>query len=284
VDIGFIFALLAMLSWGIGDFLIQRATRKIGDIAALGWIGIVGTLGLLPFVYKDLRVLIQPQNTSFLLVLGALTFIAAIFNFEALKRGKLAVIEVVLEIELPLTILLGIVFFHERLTLPQWLLISVIFCGVIMMALKPAVFKNFRFEKGVVFALITAIGMGAMNFLTASAAREISPLLAIWAPWFIFTVLCLVTLSYQGRVGSFLKEGARYPRLIFFMGFLDTAAWIFFAFATLDSHLGITAAITEGYPAVGVLLGVFIGKEHIRPSQWAGAMLAITGSIAVGLV
>ena len=49
-----LFAFGAMLFWGIGDFLIQRVTRKVGNIEALAWIGIIGTIGLLPFAWKDL--------------------------------------------------------------------------------------------------------------------------------------------------------------------------------------------------------------------------------------
>jgi hypothetical protein len=30
-------ALGAMLAWGIGDFLIQRVTRHVGDVEALAW-------------------------------------------------------------------------------------------------------------------------------------------------------------------------------------------------------------------------------------------------------
>ncbi len=60
-------AFAAMFAWGIGDFLIQRCVKKIGTVEALTIIGVVGTLGLLPFVWNDIIVLFQPENASLLL-------------------------------------------------------------------------------------------------------------------------------------------------------------------------------------------------------------------------
>ena len=36
ISVGIGLAFVAMLCWGFGDFLIQRSTRKVGDIEALG--------------------------------------------------------------------------------------------------------------------------------------------------------------------------------------------------------------------------------------------------------
>src|SRR3989338_4850386 len=125
-----------MLSWGIGDFLIQRNVRKIGDVEALFFIGLVGAIGLLPFAWNELPSLFIPSNMILVSVLGIITFIAAILDFEALKQGKLSVIEVILEIELPVTIILGLVFFKEILSIPQLAVIALIFIGIALMALK----------------------------------------------------------------------------------------------------------------------------------------------------
>ncbi|MEK6902933.1 MAG: EamA family transporter [archaeon] len=114
IQTGVLFAFAAMICWGVGDFLIQRTVRKIGIVEGLAVIGIVGTVGLLPFVWNDLQIIFQPENASLLLGLGVVTFIAAMFNLYAYKIGKLSVVEFVLEIELPVTVILGIVFFPRN--------------------------------------------------------------------------------------------------------------------------------------------------------------------------
>ncbi|MBU3978359.1 EamA family transporter [Patescibacteria group bacterium] len=64
---GILFAFIALFSWGIGDFLIQKSTRKFGDWLALFYICAFSTVVLLPFVYKDLGVVISnPKDLAFL--------------------------------------------------------------------------------------------------------------------------------------------------------------------------------------------------------------------------
>src|SRR3989344_8118184 len=126
-ELSILFAFGAMLCWGIGDFLIQRSVRKIGDIEALAFIGIIGGVLLIPFIIGESDLLFSYSNLLLLILLGVITFIVALFNFEALKVGKLSVIDVVLELELPVTIILSFIFFKERLTGMQFLIIFLIF-------------------------------------------------------------------------------------------------------------------------------------------------------------
>ena len=80
-NIGILAAFGALFCWGFGDFFIQRTTRKIGNLESLAFIGIIGAIGLLPFVFNDLPLLFSLRNLMILLVLGIVTFIAAILDF-----------------------------------------------------------------------------------------------------------------------------------------------------------------------------------------------------------
>src|SRR3989344_1927258 len=91
----------AMVCWGIGDFLIQRSTRKFGNVEALAFIGTIGSIGLLPFILQEIPLLNSIENLAFLIFIGLFTFLVAMLDFEALKQGKLSVVDVILEIELP---------------------------------------------------------------------------------------------------------------------------------------------------------------------------------------
>ena len=234
IEVSLIFAFLAMICWGFGDFLIQRSSRKIGNVESLLFIGIIGLIGLFPLVIKDIPALFQWQNLLLIGFLGILTFVAGLLDFEALKEGKLSVIEVVLEIELPTTILLGLIFFGEKLTAAQWLTISLIFVGILMMAFKKANFKSMRafLEKGVLIAFIGSLGMGGINFLTAASSRQISPIMAIWGPALVFSIFCLLVIwKREGFSRSFVNL-KKFKWLVLGMGIFDTAAWTTYAFAT----------------------------------------------------
>ncbi|MHB8870940.1 MAG: DMT family transporter [Candidatus Doudnabacteria bacterium] len=277
-------ALVAMLGWGFGDFLIQKATRKLGDVETLAWIGLLGSLGLLPFVWNDLALVLQRSNFIILLILGVIVFIVALINFEALKRGKLSVVEVLFELELPLTVILGMIFLKEHVNFLQVLLMLLIFVGIILIAAKPGeIKKRHFFEKGAVLALVTAIGYGLINFLTAVGAKEISPILTIWFPWVVFTGICIFYLLYHGRLKTASRHIRTYTWLIVGMGILDTLAWIFFAIAVEKKELAVTIAITESYPAISLLLGITINHEKISKLQIVGASITIVGSFLIGL-
>jgi len=163
IEVSLIFASAAMLCWGFGDFFIQKCTKKIGDIESLAFIGIIGAIIILPFAIKELP-LISAYNLLILLIVSIVTFIAAILNFEALKEGKLSIIDVILEIELPITIILGFIFFKETLSYLQFLIIFFILLGIILIATKSFRSWKLRLERGVLLAFFAAIGMGAVNF------------------------------------------------------------------------------------------------------------------------
>ena len=117
-ETGILFAFLALIFWGFGDFLIQKSTRKFGDWETLFVISIFGTIILFPFIFKDLASLF-PFNREFWILIGVSLIIlfAAILDFEALKKGKLAVIEPVLALEVPVSVILAFVIIKENLSL-----------------------------------------------------------------------------------------------------------------------------------------------------------------------
>ena len=274
----------AMLSWAVGDFLIQKTTRKIGSIESLAFIGIIGSIALIPFVINDLHLLFSWTNLILLIILGALTFVAAFFDFEALKLAKLSTADTIMELELPVTILLAFIFFNESLTGLQWGIIALIFVGILLIATESIKNWKLNLERGVLIAVLAAIGMGLINFLTSASSRTVSPLMAVWIPWIIYTIFCLVLIWKKGEFPKFIKNASRFKWLILWMGLVDTAAWICYSFAVFKENIGVVTAITECYPAVAVFLGVWFNKEKNSWHQYFGAALAIIASIALALL
>lgn len=278
-----IFAFAAMLSWGIGDFLMQRTTRKIGNLQTLLWIGIIGSVGLLPFVWSDLHLLLVPQNMLLILGLGIVCFLSALFDLEALKQGKISVVDVVIEMELPVTIALAFIFLGESLTTAQAIIILFIISGIVLIATKSFSSIRARIEKGVLLALAAAVLFGGVNFLTGISAKQITPFIAVWGQWTFFTVLCIFIVLFREGPGKVIRAASSHKALIFCVGVIDTLAWVFYAFAVRANEISITTAITESYPAIALILGVWLNKERILAHQWIGAGLALACSVALSM-
>lgn len=161
--VGIALAFVAMLSWGFGDFFIQRSTRKIGNWEALFFITLFGTIILFPFAYKNLPSVINssPQTLLVLGILCVVLFLAAIFDFEALRVGKLSVIEPVWSFEVPVSALLAFFILKEHIGLLQIILIVLLLLGLTLVSLKDKIqLRNIIFEKGVRIAFFAAILMG----------------------------------------------------------------------------------------------------------------------------
>jgi drug/metabolite transporter (DMT)-like permease len=112
-------AIGAFLSRGIGDFLIQRSTRKIGNWETLLVVGLFAIIFLFPFIYHDLHLILLSENIFILLAVAVIFFVMSLLNFESLRRGKISVVEPIFTLEVPVAIFLAFIFFNEIVSWQQ---------------------------------------------------------------------------------------------------------------------------------------------------------------------
>ena len=283
MNLAIILAFGAMIFWGVGDFLIQRTVRKIGNLETLFWITSSSSVLLLPFVYSSLPLLNLGQILV-LTLLGLIGFWGSYIQFESLKVGKISVVEVIISLELPLTVLLGVIFFHESLSLWQILLMSFLFLGIILLSVNfQKIYKRHFLEKGALLAVMAAALIAGINFLTALGAKNINPIMVIWWPWVIVAILSGLHFFREKKLKSILRRSWQFRKILIIMVILDIAAWLFYAFALAAKELSITTAITESFVVIAMFLGIIFNKERVRPVQYIGAALAIVCSILIGL-
>lgn len=286
--LGILFAVLALLSWGFGDFFIQKATRIFGDIKTLFYIGITGVVVLFPFIRGELTVVFQNNTYLILLTLtGVVIFFAALFDFEGLRCGKIAIIEPVLGIELPVTIALAMIFLNERPSLVQLLLMLATFLGIVLAITVHHTHLHYHkriFEKGIILAGLGAITMGLVNFLVGVSSQKISPLMTIWFTNTLFTALCVVYMVFRGELKEIIASIRRSPKVFATVIALDNAAWIFYAFAASLIPISVATTISESYIALTVLLGIFVSREKLKYHQIVGIVMAILSVIILSAV
>ncbi len=280
---GIIFAFGAFFGWGFGDFYIQKNARAIGIWRALFFVCVTGAIALTPFVLNDIEALIFGSPEFFLLgLLGIVVTFAALFDFAALKTGKIAVIEPLLGLELPVTIGLSVALASESISIIQGLLILFIATGILMAVTIHHSHLHYHkrlFEKGIILAGIGAICMALTNFLVGIASRQISPLMANWSINIFITVISALYLVGTGNFSRLVQDIKKHKLAISIMCFFDNIAWIFYAYSTSLIPISITTTISESYIALTVLLGFFINGEKLKRHQIAGVVIAILGII-----
>ncbi len=288
--LGLIFAFIALVCWGLGDFFIQKSVRHSSVMRTLFYITISGWLVLFPFVKDDLWAMMWDGQMHFLQVVTALVIlIAAILEFIAMKRGKISIIEPILGFELPVAVILSIVFRSEYLSPLQILPIIFALVGFILAAqYNRHLFKikNLKLEDGIFLAMGGALIMGVVNFLVGVASQESSPLLTIWYTNMVIMLITIVHISMKKEWHLVKKDLQTGLKEIFLTCVFDNGAWIAYACATTFIPISIATTISESYIALTVLLGIFVNREQVRKHQIAGVAITILSifvlSVSVG--
>lgn len=288
------FALGAMIFWGIGDFFVQRMSKRMGNLVALTWIYFIGSVVLLPLAIHDFTLIKTSQNLLTLIILSVLECVFGLTLLKAYEKGKLSVMESVLIMELPLTVTMGLIFFREQLSLWQVVLIILVILGVVLTSKKKKNIldkiigfftgKNKIWEKGVLIAIIAASISGVYNLMIAVNSRSVSPVMTIWFSWTVSLFFLIGYILLKKKFAEFFSVSKANLKLIFLGSVLDTAAWLFFATALSQKELSITTAITESYPAIAIFLGIRFNQEKISKWQIVGASIALGASITISLI
>ena len=282
--IGLLAAFTALFAWGVGDFFIQRTTRALTVARSLFFLGLVGALTLLPWALPQLPRLWQNPRIGWLLLATAvIALVVAPINLTAFRRGKIAVVEPIMGLELPLTVSLAVAVGGERLTWPQLGLIVAVFAGIVLAAAQRPRRGDLRtlLEAGSLLALVGAFGSALGNFVLGTLSQLDSPILGVWFSHAALAVGCGLYLVARGEVRALATDLRHHPGLILAQGSLDTVAWVGYALATTTLPISVATTISQSYVAVAVLLGIAVNRERLRPHQWAGVTAAVAGVIAL---
>jgi len=285
LEIGFAFAFAAMLCWGVGDFLIQRSTRRMGDWETLFVITAFGALVLLPFVYNDITQLLSLGYGLLVLMVASIALlIAALFDYEALKKGKASVIEPIMTLEIPITGAMAFAVMGEQIGITDALLIAALMAGIFLVSLKKHhLSKTAWMERGVAIAIAGAVFMGLSNFFVGFASRVTNPLIVNWFLNAFLLLAAVLYLAFAKRLRALVADIRRERRLVLATSALDNGAWISFAFAATMIPITFTVAISESYIIITALLGMWLNREVLLRHQKAGLVVGVASAIALAM-
>lgn len=285
---GLLAAFIALFAWGVGDFFIQRTTRALTVARSLFFLGLVGALTLLPWALPQLsRLWLNPQIGALLLATAVIAVTVAPLNLMAFRRGKIAVVEPIMGLELPLTVSLAMVVGGERLMGWQLVLIVAVFSGIVLAAAAQRPHRGdlrALLEAGSLLALVGAFGSALGNFILGTLSQLDSPLLGVWFSHAVLAVGCGLYLIVRGEARLLIGDLRRHTGLILAQGALDTVAWVGYALATTTLPIAVATTISQSYVAVAVLLGIAFNRERLRPHQWLGVSSAVAGVIALSAI
>jgi len=282
---GIFFAFLALIGWGLGDFLIQHSARRSSTTVAIIFVTAAAALIFLPFVVYQWPAVFSAHLFWLLLLAGLGVLITAPLGFEALRIGKMSVVAPIYSFEVVFVVLLSRLTIGERLDFWQSALVAILFVGLFLVSTeKFSELKKITTERGAGLAILSTLGLAYLNLLYGIIARESGPFLGVW---FANGFTCLIFLFFlfgRGRSRELISVWRKNKTLMIAAGVVTSSAWVFYSFAAIYLPIAIATGITQGYVALAVMLGILYNKERLRPHQVFGLIVTIAAAIYLAFV
>ena len=285
--IGIGLAFVAMLSWGFGDFFIQKSTRKLGDWETLFFITIFGTVVLIPFVWKPFIDLALNHHSELIILISAalVLTLAAIFQLEGFKKGKISVLEPLMSFEILSAGVLSFFILGDKISPIQIFIILTLIVGLFLISFKGKMLaKDFLIEKGVYIFMFGAILMGAADFLLGWGSRVTDPIVANFVLNICMAIVSGTMMILHPAYRTSMKKIRESRGLILMMSIADNIGWIAYALAMTIVPIAVATGMSEASVIVAVLLGLFINKEKLQKHQKIGLVIALTSVVFLAFV
>ncbi len=253
----------------------------MGDWESLFFVVLFASIVLSPFVYQAL---IGLSGFHWLLLGGTsvVILVASLLDFDALRVGKMSVVEPIYAMEVIVSIALATLVVGELITIQQFVLVLALLVGVVLVANKRFSGMHMRtLEKGIWTAVLATIGMGTSNFLFGYGAREMDALIITWFTSVFMTIVTFFYIIFVQRSHSLGRDWRHNKWLILGVGSADVVAWVSYASSTLYLPIGLATGLTEVYIALAVVLGLFFNREKLRLHQYIGLVLSIFAAITL---
>lgn len=273
-----IFALLAALSWGIGQVLIKKGFEHTTPFFNNFLATIFGIIIFIPFA------LIGGVNWQFFPKIIYITLVAeasALIYYYAAEKGEISLTGTLISIYPIFIILLSTVFLSEKVTSLQIFAISIIILGSFLVS-KPKKFL-LKPEPWVLWGFIAALIIGFGDFIgkVVLTKYDLYSFMFAFAVCYVITTFILYLIDKKGRHFPKLNQKKMIPTLS--GTFLMEAGVLFFYLGMNSGKASLVSPVSSAYVAVTVILALIFLKEKITKIQLVGILLAATGIILIGV-
>lgn len=269
-----VLALLSSLMWGTADFLGGSVSRRVRPVAVYGLSQAVGFVVLVAIATAVGGWGTDPGYWPWAIASSLLGAVGMLAFYSALAIGPMGIVSplVALSVMVPVgfALLVG-----EVPTGVQVLGIIGAVIGILL-ASGPEL-SGAESARPLLLAGVAAISFGGM-YITMAKGSEVDALMTMTGmrvtTVVIFAVVLLVARSLGGAQPRDLLPLA-------IIGIFDAAANVLFGVATTMGLLSTTSVLGSLYPVVTAILAAVFLHERLKPVQYAGVVVAMTGVILI---
>jgi chloramphenicol-sensitive protein RarD len=217
----------------------------------------------------DLRVLRTYAVAAVLISINWLTYIWAV------NAGFIVETSLGYFINPLLSVLLGVVFFHERLRPWQWAAITLATTGV--------VYLTYIYGSLPWIALTLAATFGMYGMVKKAAPLKSLQGLALETLVLLVPAIMFLVYSHGAGNGALFHNGAISDALLMGAGIITAVPLLLFSSAARRIPLSLMGILQYISPTLQFLLGVLIYKEHFTTAKFMGFGIVWAGLIIYGV-
>lgn len=276
LTLGIIFGLLAMLGWGLSDFLSKNAVNRIGAYKTFFYFystGAIITIILFTFFPKFSKL---SAFLIFLFLIEAfLNLLGCVFFYKGMEKQKVSIVSPIVACNPVIVVLLSYFLLKEIIALPQIIAFILMISGLILISWE----KKYKIEskKGIYLALSAMLIFGFSVFIFGYLIKTTNWLFALMIgrilTWvFSFSFFKLKKISF--KVKSIIP-------LLILIGVLDIGAVISFSMGVSVSFVSLVSVISSLYPLIVLILSRIFFKEKLNLYQKIGVIIILLGLVLI---
>jgi drug/metabolite transporter (DMT)-like permease len=284
IPAGVLLGLIAMLGWGIADFLAARALKTTAALRLLFWTQSIGLL----FFLCIMLVLKQVPALSWTLII--ITLFCALASaagymgyYKGLEVGKVSIICPLSASWAIVTVLITVICFGESLTMIQGFAVLLVIAGGVLASFRLhdlLKLKLKRAAKGVGWGVLAMVAWGLQFAVFGYLVKELG--------WFLpLALLKLAFVAYMFAYIGIRKQKAAFPKKVWpsvlLIACLEFVAWICAGLGLQTEYTSIVAPVSASFPILTILLARVFLKEKLERNQLIGVIAVIAGILVLAL-
>jgi drug/metabolite transporter (DMT)-like permease len=280
--LGVVFGLLTAVGFGLSDFAVTLASRRVGPLRSLYLIQAVGLVFLLALA-AILGDGLPGWSGSWLwmIALGVFDFAGMYLLYRAFTVGSLSIVS---PIAASYAVVTGLIALAAGERPPGLVLLgtAVLVGGVIVVSRGSGGHRGGAGLAGVPEALLAALFLGVYFWAMDGLTAEWGWLWPVSINRAVQLICAFAVLAWSGQRVS-LKPEAQTGWLLVAAGVVETAALLSFNLGVERAYTTVTTALGSLYSAVAVVLAWLFLRERLRPAQWVGILTILSGVLLVSL-
>lgn len=283
LELWLVLAVVDMMSWGVGQVLVKRATDRLGAVTMVLFVTLVdGALYLAVFLAAGQSLAASASTYAVAALTSAVGITGYILYFEALLRGNISVVATITAGSPIITILGAIAFLNEPPTLAQAAGMALLVAVILILSYEP-LGEEWKVPVAVTLSVAILVLWGIWGILTKVAVTAPG-----FGPW---QLLLFYSLSnFVAGVPYYVWRRKRFPppnpsRQAYALGaggFLLMMGGI--VASTVARSLGdasLVTAVGGCAPVVTSLVAFAFLRENATPLRILAILLFLPGILLV---